>query len=138
MLKAKDLILISMVLFTSCKTTQHVGSTMDEYVMAYKKAVLYGCLNDATNKNFSQFMRENNDLGLAVETAVLFHHEVLKAQELGSQLSENIRTINYSDYKDKKPIFSDCIEFAFSEFVDSIAKHKYKTLKKKEIEYITE
>lgn len=138
MTKINYFILIFIVSLTSCKTKAHIGSTKAEYVRAYKKAVLYGCLNEASNKNFEKLTRENNGLGLAVETSVLYHHEVLKAKELGSQLSEKIRKINYSDYNGKKPIFSDCVDFAFSKYVDSIAKSKYKILKNSEIEYKSE
>ncbi len=138
MLKVNYIILIFILLFTSCKTKKHIGSTKDEYIMAYKKAVLYGCLNSATNDNFSKFIRENNDLGTAIETAVLYHSDVEHAKKVGAELSSKIRTINYSDYNGKKPIFSDCIEFAFSRYVDSIAKNKYRKLKNSKLEYISE
>lgn len=139
MLKSEKIIIITIaILFNSCKSQKHIGSSKNEYIISYKKAVLYGCLNKATNGNFAEFSRANNDLGIAIETAVLYHSDVLKAKELGAQLSKNIREIKYSDYGSKKPIFSDCINFAFSKSVDSIARLKYKNLKKNNLEYKTE
>lgn len=137
MLKSKiSVIIIPMIiLFNSCKSQKHIGSTEKEYIMAYEKAVFYGCFNEATNGNFAEFTLANNDLGTAIETAILYHSDVLNAIELGAKLSNNIREINYADYQGKKPIFSDCMEFAFSKYVDSIAKKKYKTLKKSKLEY---
>lgn len=137
MMKIGKISLIIFILF-SCKAKEHVGSSEEEYVMAYKKAVLYGCLDKATDGNFAEFSRTNNDLGTAVETAVLYHSDVLNAKELGGELSKRIREINYSDYQGRKPIFSDCIEFAFNEYVDSIAKAKFKILKNSKLEYIKE
>lgn len=126
------------ILVSSCKTKKEFGSTEKEFVMAYKKAVLYGCINTATNNNLIKFSRENNDLGIAIETAILYHSEVINAQSIGGKLSEKIRTIDYSDYEGRKPIFSDCIDFAFSKKTDSIAKSKYSQLKKGKLVYITE
>lgn len=138
MLKLSRLFIIGTVLFVSCKTQKHITNAKDKYIMAYKKAVLYGCLNEATNGEFQKFSINNNDLGLAVEVSIIYHSDVLFAVNNGKELSKNIRTIDYSDYQGKKPIFSNCVDFAFSKSVDSIARLKYKNLKKSKLEYKNE
>ena len=117
MLKYKYSTLILIILIFSCKPKGHIGSTKDEYIMSFKKAVLYECINSASNGSLYEFSRKNNDLGTAPEVAIIYHSDVLKAKELGIKLSKNIRKINYSDYGGKKPIFSDCVSFAFSQQV---------------------
>lgn len=138
MVNNKFIILVLTVLITSCKTQDTISISEREYLMSYKKTVFYECVNNATNGNLYKFSRENNDLGIATEVAVIYHSDVEHAKKLGIKLSSNIRTINYSDYNGKKPIFSDCIEFAFSRHVDSIAKNKYRNLKNSKLEYISE
>lgn len=138
MLKIKLIIVIFIILFASCKTQNAISSSEREYIMAYKKAVFYECVNNATKGNLYKFSKENNDLGTATEVAIIFHSDVEHAKQIGIELSSKIRAINYSDYEGKKPIFSDCIEFAFSKYVDSIAKVKYKNLKNSKIEYKSE
>lgn len=127
--------IILLIFVNSCAVKKKIGSSKKEYILSYKKAVLYGCINSATNQNFIDFSKRNNDLGLSIETAVLFHSEVLKAQSIGAELSERIRTINYSDYNGRKPIFSDCVSFSFNKSIDSLAKAKFKELRKAELVY---
>lgn len=109
-----------------------------EFIQAFKVSVLYGCINEATNGEFQKFSINNNDLGLALEVSVLFHSETEYAIKIGEELSKKIRTINYSDYQGKKPIFSDCVNFAFSKEIDSLALAKYKEWKNAKIEYIND
>lgn len=137
-MKYKYLILTFIILFYSCKVNKDIGSTKDVYILAYKKAVLYECINSATNGNLYKFSRENNDLGTAPQVAIIYHSDVKSAKILGASLSTKIKKINYSDYQNKKPIFSDCVGFAFSKYVDSIARNRYKKLLKTELEYIYE
>lgn len=136
-MRIKRLCLLLLFL-VSCQSRNDIGTIEAEYINAYKKAVLYGCLNEASNENFQKFILENNDLGLAVETAILYHDEVLKATDLGAQLAKNIRTISYADYEGKRPVYSDCIDFAFSSEIDSVASERYRVLIKAKIEYIYE
>lgn len=115
----------------SCKAQQNIVDKKEEdYVLAYKKTVLFGCLNEATNGEFQNFSKNNNDLGLSVEVAVLFHHEAKEAKKIGKKLSKKIRTIDYDDYEGRKPIYSDCVSFAFNKEIDSIARVQFKKLKK--------
>lgn len=95
-------------------------------------------MNSATDGNLYKFSEKNKDLGVATEVAVIYHSDVEHAKNVGIKLSSKIRKIDYSDYNGKKPIFSDCIEFAFSEYVDSIAKIKFKNFRKKHLEYKSE
>lgn len=132
------IIIVFFVLFCfySCKThKKDIKSEEEYYVQAYKTSVLYGCLNEATNENFQKFSIENNDLGLAVPIAVLFHAETEQATQVGRELSKKIRAIDYSDYEGRKPIFSDCVGFAFSKEIDSVARKKFKEFKKGELRY---
>lgn len=123
------------IFLLSCKANKHIGSSEEEYVMAYKKAVLYGCVNRATKGNLQRFSESNNDLGIAIETAVLYHAVALEANKKGEELSKGVREINYADYDGKKPIFSDCVDFAFSRSIDSVARIKYEQLRKGKLKY---
>ncbi|MEX2349919.1 MAG: hypothetical protein WD554_03485 [Flavobacteriaceae bacterium] len=133
-----SIIILLLTSLFSCTTNKHIGSTEEQYVLAFKKAVLYGCINGATDGEFQKFLIENNDMGTAIETAVLYHAVVLEAQEVGVNLAKNIEASTYSDYQGRKPIFSNCISFAFSKKVDSLALARYKELKKGEMRYIYE
>jgi heterodisulfide reductase subunit B len=118
---------ILIILIVSCSSKKSQSSiTETNFVLAYKKAVLYGCINESTSNNFNKFSNDNKDLGLAVEVAIMQHAEVERAVEKGKALSKKIRRINYSDYGEKKPIFSDCVSFAFSEEIDSLARVAFK------------
>jgi len=128
-----------LILFGSCKTTfNKYGFTKEEYINSYKRAVLYGCLNESTEGGFQMFLQENKDLGIAPEVAVLLHSEILKAKTIGGNYSKKIKPINYEDYEGLKPIFSGCVAYSFSKEVDSIAKEKFRQLKKGELEYVNE
>lgn len=124
---------VFLFLLMSCSTHNKSNLYSDEenFVLSFKKSVLYGCVDEATNNNLSLFSKENNDLGLAVEVAILQHTEVSIAVEKGKELSKKIRTINYADYEDRKPIFSNCVSFAFSKEIDSIARDLYNKRKEK-------
>lgn len=127
------------VLTISCSSKKNVMyESKGEFIQAFKVSVLYGCINEATNGEFQKFSINNNDLGLALEVSVLFHSETEYAIKIGEELSKKIRTINYSDYQGKKPIFSDCVNFAFSKEIDSLALAKYKEWKNAKIEYIND
>lgn len=135
MKKFNFIVVIFVASILSCKKDNVVDCSEGEYLMAYKKSVFYECVNSATNGNLYKFSDENNDLGTATEVAVIYHSDLEHAKEVGIRMSSKIRKIDYSDYNGKRPIFSDCIEFAFSEHVDSIAKHKYRILQSSKIEY---
>lgn len=124
------LVCIAFVMFLlSCKSPQKVftlNSEEEDFVLAYKKCVIYGCINEATNNKFNLFSKENNDLGLAVEIAIMQHGEVAIAEDKGKKLSKKIKTIDYADYEGRKPIITSCISFALSKEIDSIARVMYK------------
>jgi hypothetical protein len=130
----RNIFITTVILFSlmSCSTHNKSNHNSDEenFVLSYKKSVLYGCVNEATNNNLSLFSKENNDLGLAIEVEIIQHQEVFNALNKGKELSKKIRAINYTDFEDKKPIFSDCINFAFSKEIDSIARDLYKRKEK--------
>ena len=123
---------VFLFLLMSCSTLKKSNNNSDEenFVLSYKKSVLYGCVDEATNNNLRLFSKENNDLGLAIEVEIIQHQEVDNALNKGKELSKKIRTINYADFENKKPIFSECINFAFSKEIDSIARELYKIKKK--------
>lgn len=123
---------VFLFLLMSCSTLKKSNNNSDEenFVLSYKKSVLYGCVDEATNNNLRLFSKENNDLGLAIEVEIIKHQEVDNALNKGKELSKKIRTINYADFENKKPIFSECINFAFSKEIDSIARELYKIKKK--------
>ncbi|MHA6278654.1 hypothetical protein ACXYMT_00595 [Salinimicrobium sp. CAU 1759] len=123
-----------LILFSACGSPNaaNKGTSKEQYVLAYKKAVLYGCIEKATNGNFSEFTRKNNDLGLAVAVAVLHHSETQKARETGAQLSKKIKSSTYMDHEGRKPIFDQCVNFAFSNEMDSLALLEYRKFQKTE------
>lgn len=120
-------ILLSFILF-SCNSQKIANNNSDEeiFVLAYKKAILYGCIDEATQSNFTQFSIINKDLGIAIELEILQHSETLKALNDGKIYSKKIRSIEYEDFENKKPIYSDCVSFAFSKSSDSIARKLYR------------
>ena len=130
----KFIIFISCTIVLACKSSKKIdviNSKEEEFVLAYKKCVLYSCINEATENKFNLFIKENNDLGLAVEVAIMQHAEVAIAIEKGKVLAKEVNPIDYSDYQGKKPIFSSCISFAFSKDIDSIARKTYNEKEKK-------
>ncbi len=97
----------------------------DDYVKAYKTAVMCGCLNEGTNGNFYKFLEDNKDLGLFTEGDLISHHKVNEASNLGKLYAQKIEPFNYGDGKGKIPNFSRCFLYALSKEVDSIAKKNY-------------
>jgi hypothetical protein len=51
---------------------------------------------------------------------------IKEAFELGTIKARNIKSIDYEDVKHLKPIFSECMELAFSKSIDSLVKIRYK------------
>jgi hypothetical protein len=132
--------LILILFLVSCdteKATEDVGSTEKEYVIAFKKSVLLGCLNGITNQELGESLHNKyNDIGLYTEVAIISHGNVDYASSLGSQYYEKLETVNYPDVKGRKQGYSNCIDYAFySEEIDSIAKAKYRGLKNAKMEY---
>ena len=122
--------LLLLVLLSCSSINKTIENSEEEkFVLSYKKSVLNGCINEATNNKFNEFSNENNDLGLAIEIEIMQHQEVIDAVNKGKELSEKIRTINYSDFEGKKPIFSDCVSLAFSQEIDSLARIAFKKKK---------
>jgi len=128
--KLKYLYLLTLLIISiSCKIhkIEESSSKKEDYVLAYKKAVLYGCINAKTNKDFSKILIEHNDMILTKEFPILFYEIVAEATQLGEKYSSKINTHTYyEDLRGKTPIFSDCVSFAFGKEVDSIAKINYK------------
>jgi len=135
-----NLLFLSFVLVCSCKTKKEsLYPTKDDFIQAYKIAVFYGCYNEATGNQFSKFIGENEDLGLASIVAVIYHAETELARNLGSNFGKTIQPSEYADYQGKSPYFSSCAYYAFySREVDSIANALYKTGKNAKMEYIYE
>ncbi|MFD2696581.1 hypothetical protein ACFSQ0_01100 [Mesonia sediminis] len=133
--------LILFLLLISCKTEKvtndTVGSTEKEYVIAFKKSVLMGCLNEITNNEFGKSLyNEYNDIGLYTEVAIISHGNVDYASSLGSKYYEKLEPVNYPDVTGKKQGYSKCINYAFyNEEIDSIAKAKYRKLKNANMGY---
>lgn len=120
-----------------CKSKyESIYQSKEDFMYAYKSSVFYGCMNGATNDNFSKFSKNNNDLGLAPTVAVIYHAETQEATELGEIYSTKIKPSTYSDYQEKSPIFSSCAYYAFySKEVDSIANTKYEEAKNAKMNY---
>jgi succinylglutamate desuccinylase len=120
---------ISLGTLMSCG--QKVDSSLSEdkelenHIMAYKKAVVYECINSGTNSHFQRFSSNNNDLALAIEVGIIDRYNVEKARQVGAKFSDDIRSSNYMDHEGRKPIFSNCISYGFSKEVDSLARLNY-------------
>lgn len=129
--------LFSIFLIISCKPKQ-VTQEEKDFIESYKSVVLYSCINKSTDKNFYLFLEKYNDLGLAPEVAVIFHSEANDAIKVSEDYSNKIEPIDYADYEGRKPIFSDCFRFANSTYIDSLAKKRFRLLKKSKLEYLNE
>lgn len=130
--KLNYLSLALLATFLSCKTQKVTSNDFSEeeyYILAYKKEVLYSCINEKTNREFYLFLNKYNDLGLYTEVAILYHDTADTATALGRKYSENIKPVNYPDAENKVPIFRDCVNYAFSKEIDSIARVTYKRTK---------
>lgn len=120
--------IIIFLLLVGCKSKRinsNYSQEEENYVIAYKKVVLYNCINQSTDKQFYNFLSQYNDLGLYTETVVLFHETADKASFLGKNYADKITPINYPDAENKLPIFRDCVSYAFSKEVDSVARASY-------------
>ena len=136
-IKLKKIYLICFLLFYQCKQQKKDNdlNTKKEYILAYKKMVIYGCLNEKTNKEFRKLMIKYHNVNSS-ETAILFHMEAEKAEKQGATYSREIKPYTYyGDLKGKVPLFGKCIEYAFSKEVDSIALLMYKNSQNGTLEY---
>lgn len=121
-----------LVLFLSCgiskqnKKSNTVYFSEEDYLKAYKTVILSGCLIEGTNGEFSNFLIKNNDLGLFTEVEMLFHSTVSIADSIGRIHAKKIIPFTYGDGNKKIPIFSECVRYALSKEIDSLAKEKYK------------
>ncbi|MGM0635335.1 MAG: hypothetical protein ACQESK_04675 [Bacteroidota bacterium] len=132
--------LMLILLLVSCKTEREitdVGSTDKEYVRAFKKSVLMGCLNGITNQEFGESLRNKyNDIGLYTEVAILYHSEVKLASKKGNNYAETLKPVSYPDVEGQYQGYSGCVDYAFyNQEIDSIAKAKYRNLKNGKMEY---
>lgn len=137
------IIFLMLILFlVSCKTekvTTDVGSTEKEYVRAFKKSVLMGCLDGITNQEFGKSLHNKyNDTGLYTEVAILYHSEVKLAIKKGNNYAKTLKKpVSYPGVEGRYKGYSGCIDYAFySEEIDSIAKAKYRGLKNGKMEYL--
>lgn len=129
--KLIKLAFISSVILLACSTSKKNQSSdffinEEDYIKSYKVAFVCGCINEGTNENFSKFMKENNDLGLFTEVEVISHQKVKEADSIGRKFSLKIKTLNYEDASNKKPIISRCIYYSLGKEVDSLAKESYR------------
>lgn len=123
--------------FFGCKSKREsIYQSKKDFIFAYKSSVFYGCLNEATNNNFSEFSKNNNDLGLAPMVAIIYQAETEDAIKLGKIYSKKIKSSTYGDYQGKSPIYSSCSHYAFySKEVDSITLAKYEKSKNAKMRY---
>lgn len=133
----KYIILCTAISLLSCKSTKGslVSVSEDDYILAYKKCVLYGCLNESTDGEFYKTMNKSNDLGLATESEILGKIESTEITQIGRELSKNVRTIDYADFDGRKSIYSNCVDFTFSKEIHKQAKEMYKKAKYAKLEY---
>jgi len=129
-IKLKYLGLVIVSIFINCKsrmdTKNHFSEDEEYYILAFKKEVIYSCINEKTNREFYSLLNKYDDLGLYTEVEILYHETTLKAAFVGKEYSKKIKPVNYPDAENKLPIFRDCINYAFSKEVDSIARDAYK------------
>lgn len=130
--------LISCASIPNKNNSNEIGSTEDEYIRAFKKSVLMGCLNEITDNEFGKSLYfKHNDIGLYTEVAIIYHSDVNYAQAMGSEHAKTLKPVNYPDVEGRIQGYSNCIDYAFyNETIDSIAKVKYNNLKNAKMEYI--
>ncbi len=119
--------ILMMITLTTCAVKQESldGHTKEQYILAYKKEVLFGCLNEKTENKFGKLLNDYNNVG-SVEVAILFHSVANHADSVGREYSRKIKPYDYyGDLIGKSPIFGECVEYAFSIRTDSIATDLY-------------
>src|SRR5690554_2311604 len=141
-IKLNTLIMVLSLLVSSCATKKYsgLGSTEEEFIIAFKKSILMGCLNELTEDEFGKLLvTKYNDIGLYTEVAILYHSEAFFAKCMGVNLAKSLKSVDYPDVAGKKQGYSRCIDYAFfDKEVDSIARIRYKELGKGEMEYLEE
>lgn len=105
--------------------TNTVNKDKDYYIQSFKIAVIYGCIDESTSKNFQKFITENKDAGLFTIADFISHDRVKEAKLLGELFSKQIKPIEYADAMYKKTFFESCISYGFSKYIDSIANVRY-------------
>lgn len=130
--------LISCAIIPNKNDSNEIGITETEYIKAFKKSILMGCLNEITDNEFGKSLYfKHNDVGLYTEVAVIYHSDVNYARELGGEFAKTLKPVNYPGVEGRIQGYSNCIDYAFyNETIDSIAKVKYNNLKNAKIEYI--
>ncbi len=127
-IRLKNIYLVCFIFLFNCKSENKNNDsyTKEEYILAYKKMVLYGCINEKTNNEFRKIMIRYNNVN-STEVAILFHAVANRADSIGGVYSKKIKPYTYyGDLKGKVPLFGKCVEYAFGTEVDSIAKKTYK------------
>ena len=120
--------LLLILCLLSCKArVSHADSLEHDYVESYKKAVLYGCLNEVTEGDFQKSLIKNNDLGLYTEAQVLFHAVCDRAKQRGENYARSIEAVSLPDAEGRRG-YSHCVSYAFSKEIDSIARVEYRKL----------
>lgn len=98
MLKMRICLIIISLCLLSCKVRVSQADSLEhDYVESYKKAVLYGCLNEVTEGDFQKSLIKNNDLGLYTEAQVLFHAVCDRAKQRGENYAHSIETVSLPD-----------------------------------------
>lgn len=121
--------ILLLLVFSSCSSLKNNYSKIEQeeaYVQAYKICIAYGCINEGTKNGLQRILQEQNDLGLATESEILGKVESVSIVNEGKEIAKKITPIDYADYEDRRPYFSDCISYAFSKQTDSLARLAFK------------
>lgn len=124
--------LIVLLTLNSCVIQHRVSQAEKDFVLFFKGAVLYGALNGYSNGGFQDMNTLHQDLGLAPNVAVIYHSNVEEAKKLGENFVSSIQPSGYADYEGRSPYYSESIKYAFGDKVDSIAKAKFREMKRLE------
>jgi hypothetical protein len=100
----------------------------EDFENAYRVSFICGCINERTSEKFSNFLLDSDDSGLFSASGIISHELVREADSLGRVYSQKIKPINYSDAGFRKPIFSNCVFYAFSKEVKMTIRLRYKEL----------
>lgn len=123
----KIIYLFFLIVLVGCNEKQTTAE--NDYIESYKFVVFFECVNSSTYGSMNQYVEENNDYGVAREVGVIYHSDFKLAKQVGSQFSKNIQVLEIPDNIGKKPVLSKCYEYSISDYVDSIAKARFKLLK---------
>lgn len=123
---------VVIVIITLCSCSSHknvsiVSNDEKAWVNAFKDKTFVSCLKESYSKNDSIFkMIDKIDLYNPYDGFYTIDSFIMKADNLGRNISKQIPPTNYKDYGKSNYYMATCLHYYSSKELDSIAKAEYK------------